>query len=108
MWAMSGTKKQSVVARAFPVEIEERVKIQYTYAGIRYSGHKRYVLVQAGRNQLMEPLEIAVNGVESHEKSWCIMLEVAPGICLLQRCIGLTVNMSFLVVNSSLRYFVKR
>ncbi|POM62594.1 hypothetical protein PHPALM_28235 [Phytophthora palmivora] len=93
----TGARKQSVVARAFTVEVEERVKIQYRYAGIRYSEHKREVIVLAAQNKLLEVFGIALDDVGFHEKSWCVMSEVAPGLCLLQLCIGLTVEVKNVV-----------
>ncbi|KAL4163096.1 hypothetical protein KRP22_015208 [Phytophthora ramorum] len=70
------TQMQNVVARAFTVEIEERVKIQYRYAGIRYSEHKREVIVLSGQNQMVEAFGIALDGVGFHEKE---VKYVVPG-----------------------------
>ncbi|KAL3670637.1 hypothetical protein V7S43_003829 [Phytophthora oleae] len=59
----SNAQVQDVIARAFTVEVEERVKIQYRDAAFRYSEHNREVIVLAGQNLLMEAFGVALDGM---------------------------------------------
>ncbi|EGZ08633.1 hypothetical protein PHYSODRAFT_525846 [Phytophthora sojae] len=82
------------------------LSIEYRYAGIRYSEHKREVIVLAGQNQLMEALGVALDGVGFNEKSWCVMTEAAAGLCFMQLCIGVTVECKYVAPDR--RDFVDR
>ncbi|KAG6618831.1 uncharacterized protein IUM83_01065 [Phytophthora cinnamomi] len=83
---VGGARKHNVAARALTVEIEERVKIQYRYAGIRYSEHKREVLVLAGQNQLLEALGVALDGVSFSEKCCRSGMVRRADVILLEAC----------------------
>ncbi|KAL3670636.1 hypothetical protein V7S43_003828 [Phytophthora oleae] len=84
--------RKCVVARATTLELEERVKIQYRFTGIKYAEHKREVIVLSGQNELLEVFGVAVDGIRYHENTWCVLSEVSSGVCLLQLCIGATLE----------------
>ncbi|KAG1712873.1 hypothetical protein DVH05_000608 [Phytophthora capsici] len=84
--------KRSVVARATTLELEERAKIQYRFTGIKYAEHNREVIVLSGQNDILEVFGVAVDGIRYLEKTWCILSEVSPGVCLLKFCFGATLE----------------
>ncbi|ETO70472.1 hypothetical protein F444_13046 [Phytophthora nicotianae P1976] len=88
--------KENVVARATTLELEQ-LKIQFRFTGYKYAEVKREVIVLSGQNKLLEAFGVAVDGIRYQEKSWCILSEMSPGVCLIQLCISVTLEAKPLV-----------
>ncbi|KAI9990574.1 hypothetical protein PInf_018128 [Phytophthora infestans] len=85
------TLKEKVVARATTLELE-RMKIRFRFTGYKYVEAKREVIVLSGQNEFFEAFGVAVDGVRYQERSWCVLSEVSPGLCLIQLCISVTLE----------------
>ncbi|ETI41863.1 hypothetical protein F443_12933 [Phytophthora nicotianae P1569] len=80
-------------ARVFTLDIEDDVmKIQLRFMAVKYTEEKREVIVFTGQDELLEVFGFAVDGIKLEERTWCVLSEVSPGVCLLQLCITVTVE----------------
>ncbi|ETK81894.1 hypothetical protein L915_12637 [Phytophthora nicotianae] len=80
-------------ARVFTLDIEDDVmKLQLRFMAVKYTEEKREVIVFTGQDELLEVFGFAVDGIKLEERTWCVLSEVSPGVCLLQLCITVTVE----------------
>ncbi|KAL4165810.1 hypothetical protein KRP22_014520 [Phytophthora ramorum] len=87
--------KKTAILQAFTLELEEYgspVKIQFRYAGNRNIDLSREVIVVSGQSRFLEAFGMAVDGVHMVEKNWLVLSELAPGMCVVKVCMGLSVN----------------
>ncbi|ETO70453.1 hypothetical protein F444_13062 [Phytophthora nicotianae P1976] len=98
--------KKKMVARVFTLDIEELMKMQVRFTGVKYEEDKREVIVLSGQNELLEVFGVAVDGIKLQERTWCVLSEISPGVCLLQLCINVMVEAKPLL--NDRREFVNR
>lgn len=99
--------EDNLATHAFSVDAGDRMKVRYRYSSAKFSEPGRDVIVLSGRNKIEEVFGASLDDAHYHERSWCVLNDVPPGVCLLQMYIGIRIEAGSIVRDTGEQLFLQ-